>query len=342
MATTMNDCTMRPPADADAAPVSNLLNEVMAHDRGTGTETEEKIRSGWASPGFDLATDARVVLAPSGEMVGYIEFWDSPPHTASWAWGGVHPAFRGRGIGGSLLDWVDQRVQASLDAAPDGERIVHRTGAFGSNDAARRLFQVRQYALARRFWRMEIAFDAADSLPEPAWPEGITLRTFVPGQDDHAVYEAYNDAFQEHWGYQEASLEQWLHKFAGTPNYDPALWLLAVTSEAEGEQIAGLVICSPQSSEDLAAGGIREVAVRRPWRRQGIARALLYQAFRAFQARGVYRVGLGVDADNESGATRLYESAGMSPVRSWDIFEKVIRDAEESGSGAAASQRRSS
>ena len=76
-------------------------------------------------------------------------------------------------------------------------------------------------------------------------------------------------------------------------------------------------------------GWLSTLAVRRPWRRQGIALALLHHTFREFHRRGRYRVGLGVDSANLTGATRLYEKAGMRISRQWDAYEKELRPGRE-------------
>jgi ribosomal protein S18 acetylase RimI-like enzyme len=72
-------------------------------------------------------------------------------------------------------------------------------------------------------------------------------------------------------------------------------------------------------------GWIRLLGVRRPWRRQGIALALLRQAFQEFKRRGHVVVGLGVDAASPSGATALYRRAGMRIDKQLDQYRKVVR-----------------
>jgi mycothiol synthase len=74
------------------------------------------------------------------------------------------------------------------------------------------------------------------------------------------------------------------------------------------------------------------VGVRRPWRRRGIAEALLLQSFHLFYERGFQQVGLGVDSASLTGATRLYEKAGMQVISSESHLPvKVLRDGVELG-----------
>ena len=69
--------------------------------------------------------------------------------------------------------------------------------------------------------------------------------------------------------------------------------------------------------------------MRRPWRKQGLGLALLRHAFNEFYRRGKRKVGLGVDAQNLTGALRLYESAGMRIDQAYDTYEKEMRAGTE-------------
>jgi hypothetical protein len=44
----------------------------------------------------------------------------------------------------------------------------------------------------------------------------------------------------------------------------------------------------------------------------------------------MWRIGLGVDADSLTGATRLYEKAGMRVERRYELWEKELRPGIES------------
>jgi len=93
----------------------------------------------------------------------------------------------------------------------------------------------------------------------------------------------------------------------------------------EGDQIAGMSLCSPKMTEDPDMGWVNVLGVRRPWRRRGLALALLHHTFGEFYRRGKARVGLGVDASSLTGALDLYKKAGMHPVRQYANFEKELR-----------------
>lgn len=104
-------------------------------------------------------------------------------------------------------------------------------------------------------------------------------------------------------------------------DYDPNLWFLAIA----GDEIAGAALCRRKSWEAEDAGWVRSLFVRRPWRRQGLALALLHHVFQEFKHRGKKQVGLGVDAQNLTGATKLYEKAGMRIKRQFDHYELELK-----------------
>jgi len=51
---------------------------------------------------------------------------------------------------------------------------------------------------------------------------------------------------------------------------------------------------------------------------------LLLHAFAEFRHRGLKGAVLGVDAESNTGANRLYEQAGMHVAARFDIYEKPV------------------
>ena len=150
----------------------------------------------------------------------------------------------------------------------------------------------------------------------PRWPGKTTVRACKPGVDERTVYEVWRDAFRDHWGHYEASFEDWSRHNMGFPDHDPGLWFLA---EEEGEA-AGIALCKMNP----AYGWVDTLGVRRPWRGRGLGTALLLHAFGEFRRRGAKVVRLGVDSENLSGATRLYERAGMRVVAGTTLYQRDL------------------
>lgn len=161
-----------------------------------------------------------------------------------------------------------------------------------------------------------MAIELGPDLQEPEWPAGITPRSYEP-EHEALVYEAHQEAFEDHWGFTRVTLDQWRSWNLGATS-DASLWTVAW----DGDEIAGLCINRPERGEDMGWVGV--LAVRSRWRRRGLGRALLLDAFHAFRQLGRSRAGLGVDAENTTGAVRLYESAGMHVASRSDTWERGV------------------
>ena len=166
----------------------------------------------------------------------------------------------------------------------------------------------------RRFYGM--AIELAGPPPEPVLPEGLTLDVFRSA-DGHAFHAALGEAFEDHWEHHPIPYEQWWEEKQRAPGFDPTLWFVV----RDGDELAATVRNDP----DREGGGyVGALGVRRRWRGRGLGRALLLQTFGEFHRRGVNRVTLGVDAESPTGATRLYESVGMTVESETAVFEKAL------------------
>jgi ribosomal protein S18 acetylase RimI-like enzyme len=137
----------------------------------------------------------------------------------------------------------------------------------------------------------------------PEWPDGFTIDTHKP-EDARAFLEALTEAFEEEWHFVPTSFEEWTERRLNAPDFDPTLWFIV----RDGDRVAAILRADPEVER---AGWIGALGVLKPWRRRGLGLALLRHAFGEFYRRGQPRIALGVDAENTSGATRLYERAGM-------------------------------
>ncbi|MDH4148763.1 MAG: GNAT family N-acetyltransferase [Acidimicrobiia bacterium] len=145
----------------------------------------------------------------------------------------------------------------------------------------------------------------------PPMPEGLELRPISDREGYRRVWDADAEAFMDHWGgfdASDASFEEWLDQ----PDFDPSLFLIAW----DGDEIAGGVINEIDTTENEALnrkrGLLASVFVRRPWRRRGLAAALVARSLLLLRERGMTSAWLGVDADNPTGALGVYERAGFA------------------------------
>lgn len=316
--------TNRPALLDDAEMVSEMLNVASLHAIGEADEDADLIKSAWQSVGFEPAQDTRLVFAPNGQLVGYIEVWGTVhPPVHPFLWGRVHPQFEGQGVGSWMMDWAEGRVQELAEKVPAHLRISFKAGHVDTYQPANQFLQERGMVINRRFWKMVIELDGEP--PQAVFPPHITLRTYADTQELLPIIRAWDESFSDHWGHQPQSEEKllasWQQQIATDKLHDPTLWFLAM----DGDEIAGFSLCDTYAVEDPEMGWIGRLGVRRNWRKQGIGLGLLKHSFAEFMRRGHKRVGLGVDATNLTGATRLYENAGMFISHTFNTYEKEVR-----------------
>ena len=267
----------------------------------------------WFSATRDVEHDLCVAVLEDGTLAGFTAVADfSEDHTRLYIFSTLHPEHGSVKLGHRLLARGEQRA-AEL-AAPGA--LVHASCS-SADERARSLFEERGYRLVRHSFRMVAELDTPP--PPPIWPDGFELRPFERERDAEAVYEADMDAFSDHWGFTRTPYDDWCRWFLDE-RLDPELWFLAYA----GEEIAGFCLCRPHEFADREMGWVSVLGVRPPWRRRGLASALLLHAFGEFHRRGRKRVGLGVDAENTTGAVAFYERVGMRAVRRFDTWEKPL------------------
>jgi mycothiol synthase len=274
---------------------------------------ETWLRDDWRRPRFDPSTDAWIVTGPDGDVVAAAYTWDEEPLVTFDSGGWVHPMHRGRGLGTALAASVETRAIRDVAQLPPGSAPRVHQWFDAANARASALFERRGYAPEREFLHMQI--DVAPGLQAGSAPDGIGIRPRGE-DDDRAIFAAVDEAFREHWGYRPEPYDEWVSAWQGSATYDPTLWFVAT----DGEELVGAALCT--TLEDR--GWIGDLAVRPGWRRRGIGEALLRAAFARFAERGLPSVMLNVDRDNTTGATRVYERAGMRVRRRWLVMAKTL------------------
>ena len=291
----------KPPAPADAAAVAELL---IAYERSLYGETEYSLRdleAEWET--LDLARDALVLLDDERVVAfGLLEdrgdLWRIDAY--------VHPGEQGRGLGTELVGALE------ATAASRGARRI-QNGVAEPDEAGHRLLAGLGYRAVRVFRELRIDLELAPERPE--WPNGLVPDEFDPDRDAVAFHAAQQAAFADHWEYRPRDLARWRELHLETEAFDPSLWRVV----RAGDEIVAGAICE---GNRYGGGWVSVLFTQRPWRAQGVGRALLRDAFWKFRDRGEPSAGLTVDAENTTGAFQLYESAGMRPVMGWVMHEK--------------------
>lgn len=297
--------TTRPPILADAAAVADLVNAFeRAHVEDPDTVDADEVTGWWSR--IEPERDSRLYVAADGRLAGVATLSDRNQGKLDLD-AYVLPEHAGRGLGGAMVDWLEQEtVRRGLERA--------QTAALTADTAAGRLLHGRGYEAVRRFYRMAMDLDEPPSAPQ--WPEGFEVSTFVPG--DEAILHAVTEkAFAQHWGHEERDLEHWRQHTIGASWWDPSLVYLVRERD--------VVVAAEVNAVRFGGGWVGTIGTLEPWRGRGLGRALLLEAFGEFHRRGESRVSLAVDAGNETGATHLYESVGMRVVWQADVYEKRLQ-----------------
>jgi mycothiol synthase len=292
---------VRPASLDDVAVVNDLVVAVDTAVQGWSDSTEEEVLEWWRLA--DLQHDSWLVEDDS--LAAYAVVF---PHPDSADIDGfVRPDRTGQGLGSWLLRTGEQRIR-------DRGLTTARTWCLAPDAEARSLFERFGYTEVRRYYRMQIELDA--SPPPPEWPDGFRVGTFEP-DDARAFHATLDEAFAEEWNFVSMPFGQWVKHRIEAPDHDPTLWFTV----RDGKKIAAVL---RGDADRGGAGWIGAVGVLQPWRKRGLGLALLQHAFAEFSRRGKQRVALGVDAENPTGATRLYERAGMHVAYEAVAFEKEL------------------
>jgi len=319
--------TARAATMADVEAVTELVNACSMADLGRATVEVAGIRNDWGSPHLNPQTNIHLIF-DGDRLVGYAAAWIEPPAVAVNASGRVHPDYKGAGIGTYLVAWLEVLVrEAALKHAPEDARVVLQQTKLSTDRDSQSLLVGLGYTPVRHSYRMLVELESDP--PAPVFPEGIEIRSFDRAAQIRALVQAEKDIFRDHWGYVELDFEQdlraWEHWLDNDPHFDPAIWFLAMS----GEEIAGVCLCNSHMTEDPELAYVESLGVQRAWRRRGLGLAMLHYAFSVLYRQGKKRVSLDVDAQSLTGATRLYEKAGMHVQREGVTYELVVREGRD-------------
>jgi mycothiol synthase len=301
---------LRAPTLDDAPEIAAVMNELGASLHGGSEVSEGEVRLWLEAPDFDPERDAVVAVGDDGSIAAYGDLSDaSREGRLIWLDMSVRPSVPDD-VGGAILGELEERAEPRLASTGRLKAYVHERDAVMA-----RLFEARGYRVVQHSFRMEA--DLESEPPAPVWPEGISVRTFRPGEDDRRVYEVQEETFADQHDHEPLAYEEWRHWSFRAP-FDADLWFLA----EDGDELAGILLARSEQGGDDTLGWVSVLGVRRRWRRRGLGHALLLHAFRELRARGKPRVGLGVDGSNPTGAVQLYERAGMRVDRRYDHWQK--------------------
>jgi GNAT superfamily N-acetyltransferase len=296
--------------DEDLPLIVEVFEAVAAEDGLEWVVSVDRLKNMYDNrPRFDPLED--VVLAEvDGRTVGYSEvYWFKEPDGtfATPHRERVRPDWRGKGITEALLSISTDRARALAAVRAEGP---WRMGTMVADTEVhrRRLLEAAGYHQERCY--LEMLRDLGDPIKDHPLPEGIEVRPAAP-RDRRRVFEAMWEAYRDTWAFREMTEKDWTG-YKGSPEYQPEHWVVGW----DGDQVAGVVMCWVDEEENARHGrrwGFNdEVAVARPYRRRGLARALVSRSLVVLRGLGMELANLGVDTQNPAEALSLYSSLGYT------------------------------
>jgi ribosomal protein S18 acetylase RimI-like enzyme len=305
----------RPLTTDDVAAYVRLQEDARVADAGAEVMTEDVARHELADPNCPIATNTLALSLADGSLAASIlvhQRLNGLESRRVFLWGVTHPEHRGRGIGTAILAWGIARAEEILASQPaELLRLVETVKEVRLADAVA-LHESAGFRPAR--WYFDMRRDLRD--PLPAMPDlgGLRIEPYEPVLSERLL-AVHNEAFADHWGSEPLTPAVWDREFVGDPFFRGDLSFIVF----DGEEIAGYAV-NYTAESDWEATGVREgqvgqLGVRRPWRRRGLAAALLVRSMEAFRAVDLEAAMLGVDTENPTGAVGIYERVGFRPIR---------------------------
>lgn len=324
--TTQTAFRARAYTDADIPAMVDMLNACEAVDQLDESYSVEVITTALSEPTLDKPRDLRLWETESGQLVGigWLRLRKSEEHGKldSSLDFSVHPDFRDLHLEDGIMDWAFRRAE---EAGLERNLPVRMLSGSRDTNAARLSFlEQRGMHVVRYFFTMRR--DLADPIPDPQLPEGFTLRhSSGKGQDVEKWVETFNLSFIDHWGHHPLPVEShaiWL----SNPYYNPEYDLVAIAPD--GTTFAAFCFCwidkADNAKLDRLDGWIDMLGTRRGYRKIGLGRAMLLAGLQLLKREGMTVAKLGVDAENPTGALKLYESTGFTKLNTYVLYSLDI------------------
>jgi ribosomal protein S18 acetylase RimI-like enzyme len=310
-------------APDDYPPMNAIANATRFATGLDFTTTDDQLREYYEHPrDFDAKRDVAIVEI-DGRMVGYVRSGSHQEVSGPRVYEilpFLDPTVATDQLLPLMLTAMEDHVRELAATDPDGDKVLQTFGGDAAPDREQIVIDAGYEAVRFSY---SMVRPHLDDLPDAPLPQGLEIREVVP---EHlaAIWAADQEAFRDAWGFGQAT-ESDYQRFLDDPvQSDTSLWRIAW----DGDQVAGQVRSYINPVENERFGRLRgyteSISVRRPWRRRGLARALIAASFPLLRARGMSEAALGVDTENHSGALRVYEGCGFRPVSRNATYRKPL------------------
>ena len=234
--------------------------------------------------------------------------------------GNVHPRWRRRGIGAAMMAHNEMclRELAAKQQHPGARMLV--TWFQDADEGAAALARQRHYCRVRVGHHM--VRPDMEGIDAPALPEGLELRPITRPMLP-LLWDAMVEAFRDHFGGHDTTPGAF-RRWADDPLMDLDLLFVAFDGDEMAAGVQGQIDPDENERQGYLRGWTDPVFTRRPWRRRGLAYALLGRTLGALKGRGMTSAQLDVDSENPYQALTLYERHGFETVRSASEWHKTL------------------
>jgi mycothiol synthase len=326
-----DEITIRTYRPDDLPALVALINEADAIDHLERATSLEEMEHDMSWPNYDAQSDCFLAWQNGNtrqRLVGYADFFlrkgENGAGSTYYTWGLVHPEWRRHGLGRRLMDTLYRRAIERLPEIEQGP-VYWQGGCLDVEEDRRALFESLGLKPVRFYVNLARPID--NGLPPLELPAGFRLRPFNPERDVETVWQVDNLAFQDHWGFAGFPLEDFRH-WLTIPHFRPELWYLA-EEEATGQVVGiGLNKIDPDWIDRTGRreGYVNTLGVLREYRHRGLGTALLVQGLHLLRQAGMEAAHLHADAENLTGAMRLYERVGFRVRKTQIAYRKVMKE----------------
>lgn len=308
--------------ESDLQAIADLINACEAVDQLDEGISIPELQRIIDSPFLDKARDLRLWEDADGKLIGFGNL--SIPQCGETIDGflgfRVHPTARGGDLEMQIVGWGEERMREVAQERGVGVKLRSNVRATQAERIA--LLESCGFTADRYFFSMQRSL--TEPLPEPQFPAGFTLRQLQGEQDIEAWVDMFNQTFIDHWNHHDLTVDRrkyWL----SNPQYKPELDLIAIAPDGT---FAAFCFCHIHPEHNARSGRnegwVADLGVRRGFRKMGLGRAMLLAGMQRLKAAGFDTARLIVDAENRSGALRLYESVGFCKLYTRIFYVKEV------------------
>lgn len=313
----MTILTMRPHrGEADLDAIARFLKTCEAVDLPNEYPSVSDILMQFDAPSVDQQRDIRLWEDAADQLIALAGLMIPPVGETvdGFLWFRVHPTQRVDSLYRNIIAWAEAQMQEVCQERHLAVKLLAGAGA----EQAKRMTLLENCGFRIERYFLTMVRSLSEPIPEPQLPDGFTLRPIQGEQDAQTWVELFNDTFIDHWNYHPETVAAFNHKLKN-PEFRPDLSGVAIAPDGT---LAGF--CDCYIPKDGNQGWINPVGTRRGYRKQGVARSMLQAVMQKLKVEGMETAMLYVDAENPSGARRLYESVGFQTTHTQIAYIKDV------------------